>query len=129
MNMRQQCALAENVVSCGLKVGCVGYSVAKRSRKAILPLYLKIVRPHLEYDTQVWVFSAGGHRYSGVSLAEAYRMARGLEHRMYAKMLGQLGLFRLKKRKLKEDLIAVYNCLIGRYTIESNSSQECTVVG
>lgn len=104
------------------KVGCVGESVAKRSRKVIFPLYLALVKPHLEYYAQVWVFSAGGRRRSGVSLAEAYKMARELEHRIYEKMLGQLGLFRLKRRKLMGDLIAVYSCLIGRYTIESDSS-------
>lgn len=80
-NIRQQCALAENVVSC--KVGCVGESVAKRSKKVNLPFYLAIVRSYLEYYAHVWVFSALGHRHSGVSLAEAYRMAQGLRHRMY----------------------------------------------
>lgn len=84
--MRQQRALAENVVSC--KVGCVGESVAKGSKKVNLPFYLAIVRPHLQYYVHVWVFSTLGHRHSGVSLAEAYKMAQGLRHRMYLEDAG-----------------------------------------
>ena len=121
-NLKADKHVDESVKKANQILGQIYRTMEYKAAENILPLYLTLVRPHLEYCVQAW------SPYYAKDIAKlekvqkrALNMIPELRHLNYEEKLKHLNLFSLSKRRLRGDLIETYKIFNGLDKIDYNT--------
>ena len=106
--------VANSVKKANQILGLIARTYDDKSPKNILQLYKSLVRPHIEYATQIW----RPYKQGQINLIEgvqrrATRMIEGLGGVPYRQRLKRCNLISLEMRRLRSDLIQVFKIISG----------------
>jgi len=98
-------------------LGMIKRSFSDISKEIVIPLYKSLVRPHLEYCSQIW----NPHYIKDIKLIEGFQhtATKGMEGLHYDDRLKCLNLMRLETRRVRSELIETFKIVNGKYSINS----------
>ncbi len=102
-------------------LGFINRNFSFKNKGTILPLYISLVRPHLEYAVQF----CSPHHAKDVAKLEAVqrratKMITSLRNKSYEEILARLNLFSLKNRRLRGKLIVCFKILKGFTNVDAS---------
>jgi len=103
-------------------MGCINKSIISRDKEVIFPLYSVLVRPYPEYYVHFWspLYKKDLDRLERVQ-RRAAKMIKRLGSLPYKERLRKLDLFSLETRRLRRDLITMFQYLNGGYKEDGDS--------
>ena len=96
-------------------LGAINKNVSYKSEEVVTKLYNAYVRPHLEYCVQAWspTYEKDCWLLERVQ-KRATKMVRGISSLPYEERLERLGLFSLRYRRLRGDMIEIFKFVHGQ---------------
>ncbi len=102
-------------------LGFTNRNFSLRNKHVILPSYISLTRPHLEYAVQFWSpHHAKNTAKRDVVQQRATKMIPSLRNKLYEERFAQLNLFSLEKRRLRGKIIECFKIREGFTTVDAN---------